>query len=113
MVEAHEIDMSVIDALVEPSDLIIAHNAAFDRPCCEKLTPCFVPKAWACSVTEVPWAEFGFDGSKLGYLIGRSGYFHEGHRATDDCHALLEVLARPSSEAGGAPPPLRFSAAVK
>jgi DNA polymerase-3 subunit epsilon len=31
------------------------------------------------------------------------GYFHEGHRAKDDCHALLEVLARPSSEADSHP----------
>ncbi|XEN34729.1 hypothetical protein M728_005390 (plasmid) [Ensifer sp. WSM1721] len=31
---------------------------------------------------------------KLGYLIGQARYFHEGHRAVDDCFALLEVLAR-------------------
>ena len=31
---------------------------------------------------------------ELGYLIGQAGYFHEGHRAVDDCFALLEVLAR-------------------
>lgn len=32
--------------------------------------------------------------TKLGYLIGQAGYFHDGHRAVDDCFALLEVLAR-------------------
>ena len=103
MVEGREIDIAALDAIVEPADLIIAHNAAFDRPFCERLSPSFVPKAWACSVCEVPWADLGFEGSKLGYLIGQSGYFHEGHRATDDCHALLEVLARPSSEDGRQP----------
>ncbi|EHS53182.1 DNA polymerase III subunit epsilon [Rhizobium sp. PDO1-076] len=36
----------------------------------------------------------GDEGTKLGYLIGQAGYFHEGHRAVDDCFALLEVLAR-------------------
>lgn len=35
-----------------------------------------------------------FEGSKLGYLFGHSGYFHDGHCAVDDCFALLEVLAR-------------------
>lgn len=103
MVAGQEIDRAALDALIEPADLIIAHNAGFDRPFCEKLSSSFVPKAWACSVTEVRWADLGFEGNKLGYLVGQSGLFHEGHRATDDCHALLEVLARPAGE-GGAPP---------
>lgn len=103
MVAGLKIDLSALDALVEPADLIIAHNAAFDRPFCEKLSPTFAAKAWACSVKEVPWADLGFEGNKLGYLVGQSGLFHEGHRATDDCHALLEVLARPVGD-DGAPP---------
>jgi DNA polymerase-3 subunit epsilon len=32
MVEGHEIDMSALDALGDPADLVIADNAAFDRP---------------------------------------------------------------------------------
>lgn len=103
MVAGQEIDRAALDALIEPADLIIAHNAGFDRPFCEKLSPAFVPKAWACSVTEVRWADLGFEGNKLGYLVGQSGLFHEGHRATDDCHALLEVLARPAGEGGALP----------
>lgn len=103
MVAGQEIDIAALDALIEPADLVIAHNAAFDRPFCEKLSLSFVPKAWACSVTEIRWADMGFEGNKLGYLVGQSGLFHEGHRATDDCHALLEVLAR-SVEEGGPPP---------
>ena len=103
MVAGQEIDLVALEQLVEPADLVIAHNAGFDRPFCEKLSPCFVPKAWACSVTEIRWADHGFEGNKLGYLVGQSGLFHEGHRATDDCHALLEVLARPIGEGGEAP----------
>jgi len=103
MVAGQEFDIAALDALIEPADLIIAHNAAFDRPFCEKLSPSFVPKAWACSVSEIKWANLGFEGNKLGYLVGQSGLFHEGHRATDDCHALLEVLAR-AVEEGGRPP---------
>ena len=98
MVAGQAIDFDALDALVQPADLIIAHNAGFDRPFCEKLSPVFAPKAWACSVSEIRWADHGFEGNKLGYLVGQSGLFHEGHRATDDCHALLEVLARPVGE---------------
>jgi DNA polymerase-3 subunit epsilon len=103
MVAGQEINIAALEALIEPADLIIAHNAGFDRPFCEKLSPSFVPKAWACSVTEIRWAALGFEGNKLGYLVGQSGLFHEGHRATDDCHALLEVLARPAGECGALP----------
>jgi DNA polymerase-3 subunit epsilon len=103
MVAGLDIDIAALDALVEPADLIIAHNAAFDRPFCEKLSVTFASKAWACSVREIPWADFGFEGNKLGYLVGQSGLFHEGHRATDDCHALLEVLARPVGDHGDRP----------
>ncbi|RUX03532.1 3'-5' exonuclease, partial [Mesorhizobium sp. M2A.F.Ca.ET.037.01.1.1] len=102
MVAGQTIDFVALDALIEPADLIIAHNAGFDRPFCERLSPSFIPKPWACSVTEIRWADHGFEGNKLGYLVGQSGLFHEGHRATDDCHALLEILARPIT--GGVTP---------
>jgi len=98
MVAGQSIDSAALDALIEPADLIIAHNARFDRPFCEKLSPAFIPKAWACSVSEIDWADRGFEGNKLGYLVSQSGLFHEGHRATDDCHALLEVLSHTSND---------------
>ena len=101
MVAGKTISIDEVEAFIEPADLVIAHNAGFDRPFCERLSPGFVPKAWACSVSEVQWSERGFEGTKLGYLIGQCRYFHDGHRAVDDCHALLEVLARPGRDGSG------------
>jgi DNA polymerase III subunit epsilon len=99
MVRGQAIDLDALRALVQPADLIIAHNAGFDRPFAESFADMFAAKAWACSVKEVDWSGRGFEGTKLGYLIGQSGYFHEGHRAVDDCFALLTVLsdARPGA----------------
>jgi DNA polymerase-3 subunit epsilon len=94
MVEGQVIDMRSLNALIEPADLIIAHNAGFDRPFCEAFSTMFAGKAWACSVSEIDWSARGFEGTKLGYLVGQAGYFHDGHRAVDDCHALLEILDR-------------------
>ncbi|MBB3134570.1 DNA polymerase-3 subunit epsilon [Rhizobium pisi] len=94
MVEGQVIDIQMLNALIEPADLIVAHNAGFDRPFCEAFSRIFAGKAWACSVSEVDWSARGFEGTKLGYLVGQAGYFHEGHRAVDDCHALLEILDR-------------------
>ncbi len=93
MVAGQAIDRAAVRALVETADLVIAHNAKFDRAFCERLDDAFRHKAWACSVAEVPWREIGFEGAKLGYLVNGCGLFHNGHRAVDDCHALLEVLA--------------------
>ncbi len=100
MVAGQAIDLGEVEALVQPADLVIAHNAGFDRPFCELFSQVFTNKAWACSVSEIDWSVRRFEGTKLGYLIGQAGYFHEGHRAVDDCFALLEVLDR---DADGTP----------
>lgn len=99
MVYDQIIDAQALRKVIEPADLLIAHNAGFDRPFCEAFSPMFADKAWACSVSEIDWISRGFEGTKLAYLIGQSGYFHEGHRALDDCFALLEFLARDNGEA--------------
>lgn len=98
MVAGQAIDLTALEAMMAPADLIIAHNAGFDRPFCEAFHPVFAAKAWACSNAEIDWSARGFEGTKLGYLIGQAGFFHEGHRAVDDCFALLEVLARPGAD---------------
>ncbi|WP_442880195.1 3'-5' exonuclease [Aurantimonas sp. A2-1-M11] len=102
MVAGRSIDLSAVAAFIEPSELVIAHNAKFDRPFCERFAPGFDIKPWVCSVSEVDWTSLGFEGSKLAYLVGQCGWFHNGHRAVDDCHALLEVLAA-APRTGGIP----------
>jgi DNA polymerase-3 subunit epsilon len=78
MVAGQMLDIAAVRAIVEPADLIIAHNAGFDRPFWETLNDLFALKAWACSVSEIDWSSRGYEGTKLGYLIGQSGYFHDG-----------------------------------
>ena len=92
MVAGQAIDVRLMEEMLRPADLVIAHNAGFDRTFCEKLSDAFRAKAWACSHAEIDWKSRGFEGSKLGYLLGQCGYFHDGHRAVDDCLALIEVL---------------------
>lgn len=104
MVRGQRIDLDEVARFIEPADLVIAHNARFDRPFCEKLAPGFDVKPWACSVSEVDWTALGYEGTKLGYLLGQCGWFHNGHRAVDDCYALLEVLAGASRKEGVAAP---------
>jgi DNA polymerase III subunit epsilon len=94
MVLGHKISAEKVLEAVEPAALIIAHNAAFDRKFAEKTFDVFSTKAWACSMTDVPWQEEQFESLKLEYLAMRNGFFYDGHRATADCYAAIELLAQ-------------------
>jgi len=83
-----------IAAFIAPAVLVVAHNAAFDRPFVEGLCEAFKLKGWACSMSQVDWAGEGFEGTKLSYLASQCGFFFEGHRAENDCLAGLETLTR-------------------
>jgi DNA polymerase-3 subunit epsilon len=91
-VKGRVIDKLAVEALLCPASLVIAHNAAFDRPMCERLSGMFAEKPWACSATEIDWRRFGFEGTKLIYILNQFGQYHAGHRALDDCIALLNIL---------------------
>ena len=93
MVAGQRIDEASVSSFADDAVIVIAHNASFDRKFAERYWPIFQRKAWGCSATEVEWRKHGFEGSRLGYLLNGAGFFHQAHRAVDDCHALLEILA--------------------
>lgn len=93
MVAGHRIDEAAVSSFTEDAVIVIAHNAGFDRKFAERYWPILQRKAWGCSATEVEWRKHGFEGSRLGYLLNGAGFFHQAHRAVDDCYALLEILA--------------------
>jgi DNA polymerase-3 subunit epsilon len=93
MVAGQRIDADAVSAFVDEAVIVIAHNAGFDRKFAERYWPTFRRKAWGCSATQIEWRRHGFEGSRLGYLLNGAGLFHQAHRAVDDCHALLEILA--------------------
>ncbi len=99
MVAGHRIDTASLEEFVAGANVVIAHNAGFDRKFAERLSPIFEHRHWCCTQTEIDWRKHGFGGAKLGYLLADMGYFHTAHRAIDDCHALVEILAHPLSAA--------------
>lgn len=94
MVAGKSINDDAVSAFIENSRLIIAHNAKFDRQFVEARFPAFQNVAWACSHAQIPWSEEGIPSSKLEFLAYRFGFHYEGHRASNDCFALLEVLQK-------------------
>lgn len=96
----HRIEPEDVAGFMADASLVVAHNAAFDRPFIEVFCPAFAEKPWACSMADVPWEEAGFEGRKLGYLAMQAGFFFEGHRATDDCLASLALLGHAGFQDG-------------
>lgn len=83
-----------IVAAVEGSDLVIAHNAEYDRPVLERRLPIFAERYWACSQQDIAWKRLGFRRSQLETLLQQTaGEFYDAHRATDDCFAGIHVLS--------------------
>jgi DNA polymerase-3 subunit epsilon len=93
MVSGKRLDEGRIATLMEGVDLVIAHNAGFDRPFVEARLPHFSQLAWACSFADISWKDQGRSSAKLESLAQALGYFYDAHRAEMDCHALLAVLA--------------------
>jgi DNA polymerase-3 subunit epsilon len=94
MVQGHRIDDVEVERMLEGVSVVIAHNAAFDRPFVEQRWPMFENLQWACSLRDIDWSAEGFGSAKLEYLMYTQGMFYDAHRAETDCRALLEVLSR-------------------
>lgn len=86
------IDDRVATDIIASADLVIAHNAAFDRPMVERRLTALPAMQWACSCVEIDWAGAGFEGRSLGWLSAQAGWFYDAHRAEGDVDALIQLL---------------------
>ena len=94
MVSGLSIDAATVDVMTAEVDLVIAHNAGFDRAMVEKHWPCFAQKPWGCTLISIDWLREGFAAGKLDYLGMQFGWFYDGHRALADCEACLALLGQ-------------------
>lgn len=100
MVAGKHLNEARVAELMAGVDLVIAHNARFDRGFMEHRLPAFTKLPWACSVAEIDWQAQGRGSAKLEFLAHELGFFYDAHRAEMDCHALLAVLAAPLPNTG-------------
>lgn len=102
MLEGQRIDREAALAMLSSADVIVAHNAAFDLAFVEKLLPQVKGSAWSCSCREIEWAERGYEGRALGWLLVQFGLFTDTHRAAADVWALFTLLTQPDMDGGTA-----------
>ena len=92
MVAGKRIDDAHVARIVNSSNVLIAHNAQFDRAFFDIRFPEMANKVWACSVKDIDWRRHGFESAKLEYLLLKNGYFYDGHRAATDCLAMVQLF---------------------
>lgn len=101
-VKGHHIDWEFVAAQMADVQLIVAHNAGFDRPIVERYHQVFSQKIWGCSVAQIDWLALTSVGSKsqefLCWKIGQ--FFYDAHRAIDDVQALTQLLSSKIGETG-------------
>ena len=92
MVSGCNVDSDKVERMIDQANLIIAHNAGFDRQFLERQFPIFAKKPWACTLTQIPWHKEGINSAKLEFLAYTFNFFYEAHRATMDCLVGIHIL---------------------
>ncbi|HEX7000091.1 MAG TPA: 3'-5' exonuclease [Trueperaceae bacterium] len=100
MVRGQRIHDEEVARLLDGADLVVAHNAGFDRHFAESRFPFFSELDWACSMADVDWSAGGLRSRRLENLALAKGYFYQAHRAIYDCHVALGLLRMPIGESG-------------
>tara|TARA_B100001250_G_C19751870_1_gene768124 strand:+ start:376 stop:1236 length:861 start_codon:yes stop_codon:yes gene_type:complete len=96
MVLGQFIDWDRVKNIFEKSDIVVAHNARFDRSFMDKYFPLSEEKVWACSVNDIDWAGLGFNSRSQELLCIWHGFYYESHRAMTDVDALIHLVTNDS-----------------
>jgi DNA polymerase-3 subunit epsilon len=84
-----------IEVLLEQCELVVSHNAAFDRPFVEDALSRFAELPWACSLSEIDWrGKEQQPKASLDHLLSVHGWQSKG-TVEDDCLSLARLLAMP------------------
>ena len=92
MVDGEYIDWVQVNNLLEDADLIVAHNAGFDRAFLDRFSNISQKKIWVCSIFDIDWLNRGFSSSKQELLCYWHGFYFDAHRAMNDVDALIHLL---------------------
>ena len=93
MLKGESIDWVKVEEFIQSSDIIIAHNAYFDRGFLDLQLDVSKEKIWGCSHSQVSWLDHGFTKTNLEILSAYHGFYYEAHRALNDADATIKLLS--------------------
>jgi len=93
MVAGHRLDLGKVAGLIAGCELVIAHNAHFDKGFVSAICPPALEAKWVCSCNGIKWDQ------KVGRSLKALSAFHQvtnpaPHRAMGDVLTLLGVLGK-------------------
>lgn len=93
-VVGHALDQGQVRGILSRAELIIAHNAKFDRGFVVRLFPEAACIRWACSMDGIGWYRKGFPSKGLQQLLARHQIKVDvAHRALADARNTLALLS--------------------
>lgn len=94
------IDWDLVVQIWRRADVIIAHNAEFDRKfLMARSELSSMSKHWACSLRHIDWREKHFTSQKLQHLAADHGFVNPfAHRALFDCATTFRLVTPHLSE---------------
>lgn len=100
-VKGKRIDKRKLGDMLAAAELLVAHNASYDRRFVAPLLPEFAEATWYCSMNGISWKRKGYESKALENLIVQHGIERgRGHRAMDDARATLALLGKCDSGTG-------------
>jgi len=100
MLIGQHLDDDEINGWLKKADLVIAHNAAFDRKMMERRMQASCNANWACTINDIPWSNEDVSSLKLDYIAYKLGYYFDAHRAVNDAEATLHLLSKTLPRSG-------------
>ena len=92
MIAGKHIDWDMVKGVFSSTELIVSHNASFDRAFLDRALPESQGELWACSINDIDWMSRGFKNTKQELLCIWHGFYYDSHRAMNDVDALVHLL---------------------
>ena len=91
-VEGHSIDWESVSHILNNADIVVAHNAQFDRAVMDRCLPLSQEQVWLCSMKDINWMERGLNARGQEILCIWHGFYYDSHRAMFDVDALIYLV---------------------
>jgi DNA polymerase III subunit epsilon len=86
-------DKRILD-MIGRADILISHNADFDRSFVCRLYPEARYKYWYCSLKDITWPKTAYSRRLIDLAAQYNVEVSQSHRALSDCETLYKLLAK-------------------